>query len=145
MRRAGALLRSARQFRRDAGGAGTLEFVLTLPLFLVPLAFAVELGLFLVAHQDVVNNVRSAVRYLSRTDCTSTHQDRARNIVRTGHLLDEGSPPYPLIFDEGNLCPNNRVRISVLVHFPLSIWGLTGNQTPMIPFRVREDLPAGGG
>jgi len=137
-------------FFRSQRGTGTIEFVVSLPLFLVALAFAYEFGQFLLTHQNVVNNVHVAARYLSRTACLDVHQERATNLIKTGQL-DESDSPLPMsIGPVGGFCQFDgagvpvRVRIDVLVNFPLSIFGLTGDARPSIPFRVMEDLPVAG-
>jgi hypothetical protein len=139
-------LRFLSLFARADRGAGTIEFVLALPLFLAALAFAFEFGQIFIAHQNTVNNVRAAARYLSRTDCRDIHEQRAQNIVQTGRLLDDSPAPYPITFDTLDFCRNGRVSINVLVQFPLTLFPLASDDVgPSLPFRVREDLPIGGG
>jgi Flp pilus assembly protein TadG len=141
-----ARLNFRRFFSKDDRGAGTIEFVLVLPLFLAALALAFEFGQIFIAHQNTVNNVRAAARYLSRTDCRDVHEERAQNIVQTGRLLDDSPPQYPTTFDSLDFCQNGRVRINVLVQFPLTLFPLASRAVgPSLPFRVREDLPIGGG
>ena len=79
--------RSSASFARDRDGAVTIEFVVTLPLFLVALAFAFEFGQIFLAHQSTVNNVRAASRYLSRTAVTPANLACAQDIVRTGRMV----------------------------------------------------------
>jgi Flp pilus assembly protein TadG len=151
--------RRAAEFATDRRGAGTLEFVLTLPLYLLALGFAFEFGRFLLAHQSVVNNVRSAARYLARSDMSGTSQSNAERIVRTGRIATPGVTPDYL--DPSNAvvtvtptystfsAPTFReagrtMRIRVDVTYRLSSLGLLsfgqGAGLLNIPFTVVEDL-----
>jgi Flp pilus assembly protein TadG len=139
--------RSISSFLNSRQGTGTVEFVLSIPLFLVALAFAYELGQFLLAHQNVVNNVHAAARYLSRTACLDEHEERAKNIIRTGRIDGDSEVPWMTIGPAGGLCQDDgagalRVHIDVLADFQFSI-GFPGSG-PSIPFRVKEDLPVAG-
>lgn len=151
--------RRMRRFAADRGGAGTLEFVMTLPLYLLALGFAFEFGRFLLAHQSVVNNVRSAGRYLARSDMSGTSQANAVRIVRTGRIAPGGvtpdylsdasavvtvSPTYSTFFAPTFREDGRTMRIRVDVTYSLSSLGLIsfGTQAGLfgIPFTVVEDL-----
>lgn len=155
--------RSSASFARDRDGAVTIEFVVTLPLFLVALAFAFEFGQIFLAHQSTVNNVRAASRYLSRTAVTPANLACAQDIVRTGRMvLSAGAcaAPVPGTYPEyleathadvtidadyATFGPptfakaGKTIRIDVRVEYPLSIFSLAGDNRPFIPFRVTED------
>lgn len=152
-------LRRTRDFAADRKGAGTLEFVMTLPLFLLALGFAFEFGRFLLAHQSVVNNVRSAARYLARSDMSGTAQSNAVRIVRTGRITTPGvtpdylsganavvtvTPTYSTFSAPTFREAGRTTRIRVDVTYPLSSLGLISFGTEAgllnIPFTVVEDL-----
>lgn len=152
--------RGPRSFAKDRNGAVTIEFVVTLPLFLAALAFAFEFGQIFLAHQSTVNNVRAASRYLSRADlstqtATAISLSRARNIIRTGQVFGGSAPGYlddiclpvsecidtsyttfgPPTFTKAG----RTVRLKVRVDYPLSIFGLAGETRASVPFVVVED------
>jgi Flp pilus assembly protein TadG len=141
-------------FRRDERGAATIEFVVTLPLFLAALAFAFEFGQIFLAHQATVNNVRAASRYLSRSDLSGDDITRATNMVRTGQLTGGSAPTYLLAanadvsidpeyttFSDANFSRSGvTARIFARVDFPLTIFGFLGDNRPTIPFVVVEDF-----
>src|ERR1044071_8804165 len=81
-------------YSRDEKGAVTIEFVVILPMFLVVLAIAFEFGQIFLAHQQTVDNVREAARYLSRSDLSDADVTRATNIVRTGKLTGGTTPDW---------------------------------------------------
>lgn len=138
-------------FRRSDDGAVTIEFVCSLPLFLVALAFAFEFGQFFLAHQSTANNVRAATRYLSRTDASIQSQIIARRIVRTGELSGGTAPGYLRFADvdfdlEDVINPGpDRPSISIWklttrVSYQPTLFGFLGGQNLTIPFVVREDF-----
>ena len=143
---------SAAEFARAERGTVTIEFVVTLPLFLVALAFAFEFGQFFLAHQSTVNNVRAASRYLSRTDATRADRTRAESIVRTGQIAGGTAPGYladatvdvssqNLIDPDDQDRPLIRIwRISARVGYQPSLFGFFGGDNAKIPFVVREDI-----
>lgn len=146
-------LPSPLKFVKGADGSVTIEFVVTIPLFLAALAFAFEFGQAFLAHQSTVNNVRSASRYLARVPVSQAASDCARAIVQTGKLnmQDSGLCPLPSTSSYPSyLAPesatievtqdNARVRIRARVDFPLSIFGLAADAAPAIPFVVVEDV-----
>jgi len=140
-------------FGRSQRGAVTIEFVLTIPLFLVALAFAFEFGQFFLAHQSTVNNVRAAARYLARADVT-TPQKRtlaranANDIIRTGQIGGANPPGYLASACTSDPCitlTGSTVRVDVLVVYPLQFFTLVdGGDRTGIPIRVREDLRRAG-
>lgn len=143
------------RFLKDTKAAVTVEFVVTLPMFLAALAFAFEFGQIFLAHQSTANNVRAATRYLSRSDLSSTDLTRAENIVRTGIPVGGTAPDYLNTANATvNINPSYRtfgppefsrsgqtVRIRTEVTFPLSIFGLVdGGASLSIPFVIVEDI-----
>jgi Flp pilus assembly protein TadG len=135
-------------------GAVTIEFVVTLPLFLAALAFVFEFGRIFVAHQATVNNVRSAARYLSRSDMAAGDLTIATNIVRTGQTTGGVTPDYLApanatititdpyeTFSNADFRVNGRTfRVVVRVGFPLTIFGFVNDDGfATIPFVVVED------
>lgn len=145
--------RNLESFQACQRGAVTIEFVMTIPLFLAALAFAFEFGRFFLAHQSTVNNVRSAARYLSRVEITDANFDCAKYIVRTGRMdFGDGVCAAP---DEGDypdyLAPANadiaiarnaqRIFIRTDVRFPLTIFGFVdGSGRSNLRFAVQEDV-----
>ena len=71
-----------RDFLGDRDGSMTVEFVATLPLLLVALAFSFEFGKALWAYDVTSRDVRAAVRYLSRAPSSYTAQ--AECVAKTG-------------------------------------------------------------
>jgi Flp pilus assembly protein TadG len=151
--------RRVSEFATDRKGAGTLEFVLTLPLYLLALGFAFEFGRFLLAHQSVVNNVRSAARYLARSDMSGASQTNAVRIVRTGRMTTPGvtpdylepanavvtvTPTYSTFSAPTFREAGRTMRIRVDVSYRLSSLGMLsfGQEAGVlsIPFTVIEDL-----
>lgn len=140
------------KFLRNERGAVTIEFVVTLPLFLAALAFAFEFGQIFVAHQSTVHNVRAASRYLARTDAGDADVDRARNIVRTGQLVGGITPDYLETADldvefERSIDPADpqrptiRIwRIRAEVDYQPVLFGFIGGGSITIPFVVREEF-----
>lgn len=145
-------MRKRRHFARDERGSITIEFVVMLPLFLAALAFTFEFGRVFVAHQGTVNNVRSAMRYLSRSDLSGNDVTAATNIVRTGVPAGGAAPDYlasatvdintnyksePTAFSR----PVQTIRIFTKVEIPLLIFGFVDSDGPAkIPFVVVEDM-----
>jgi Flp pilus assembly protein TadG len=140
-------LRSLIDFGRDKTAAATIEYAMTLPLFLAALAFCFEFSQLFLAHQTTVNNVRSAARYLSRVNSVSAAETAARRIIRTGspdsglsapsYLSQACRPPGPDCISTAG----SRVRVQVRVEYPLIIFSLIGGDNrATIPFVVREDI-----
>jgi hypothetical protein len=131
------------RFSKSQTGAVTIEFVATMPLFLVALAFAFEFGQFFLAHQSTVNNVRAAARFLSRIDNPDSNLARADNIVLRGQVSGGVTPTYL----EGS-CPcadpiggNGIIHVQVRGSYPLTIFSfIDGGERPSIPFVVTEDV-----
>jgi hypothetical protein len=144
--------RIAAKFARGDSGAVIIEFVATLPIFLAALAMSFEFGRVLIAHHGVVNNARSAARYLARTDGGVAAQANAKNIVRTGKLSGGAAPdwlPASAVVVKTDYAPfssadfresGNVARVYVRANFPLSIFGfLSEGAGPTLPFVVVED------
>ena len=143
------------KFIKDRTGSSTIEFVVTMPLFLAALAFSFEFGQIFLAHQSTVNNVRAAARYLSRSDLSAADMAAAENIVRTGRFAG-GTPAEYLTtanatvsiddeyttFSDDDFSRNGKtLRIVTRVDFPLTIFGFIGGAGPAsIPFVVVEDM-----
>jgi Flp pilus assembly protein TadG len=144
--------RGLNSFLASRRGAVTIEFVLTIPLFLIALAFAFEFGQLFLAHQSTVNNVRSAARYLARTSLNASDFDRADNIIRTGQPTGGSAPEYLAdacdttcaTFNNGN----KQLSVTVRVNYPLTLFGFIssgsqacdGDTQPCIPFVVQENV-----
>jgi Flp pilus assembly protein TadG len=75
---------SVSNFWRQRSGSATVEFVCTIPLILAAMAFSFEFGRALWAHQILTENVRSAVRFLSRNELNDASRTLAGIIVSTG-------------------------------------------------------------
>jgi Flp pilus assembly protein TadG len=139
--------KSFRDFLSRRHGAVTIEFVVTIPLFLAALAFAFEFGQIFLAHQSTVNNVRSAARYLARTGLDGSDFDRANNIIRTSQIAGGNAPDYLsdecqatfscATFNSGT----GRIQVQVRVDYPLQLFGfVNGSELASIPFVVEEDV-----
>lgn len=135
------------QFLRDSDGAITIEFVMTLPIFLIALAFSFEFGQYFLAHQNTVNNVRAASRYLARIDDPEEHLAEAANIIRTGRTQGGQAPDYlenactspaTCIFEPAG-GPSNARTVRAQVALPVQLLGIIGISADM-KFTVREDL-----
>jgi Flp pilus assembly protein TadG len=135
-------------------GAVTIEFIVTLPLFVAALAFVFEFGRIFTAHQGTVNNVRSALRYLSRSDMSAADITRATNIVRTGQISGGVTPdylspanatitftdPYETFSNADFRVDGRTIRVVTRVEFPLTLFGIVNNDGfATIPFVVVED------
>jgi Flp pilus assembly protein TadG len=155
------------KFLGDRQGLGTIEFVATLPMFLAALAFAFEFGQIFLAHQSVVNNVRSAARFLSRVPMTSENRIIAANIIRTGQPFGGVAPAYMQgvcvpssscieaddVIGDGN-ADDDHYDITVQVNYPLTIFNFAErendpfNDAPgglgTISFGVRENIRHSG-
>ncbi|MDP3738234.1 MAG: TadE/TadG family type IV pilus assembly protein [Hyphomonadaceae bacterium] len=134
-------------FGAQDSGAVTIEFVVTLPLFLAALAFAFEFGNIFVAHQATVNNVRAASRYLSRSDMSASDITKATNMVRNGRLAGGTTPNYLTSINATVSMPaaasvqsGDVFEVRTRVDYPLSIFSLAGDNRATIPFVVVEDL-----
>ena len=146
--------RLLKKFIAARDGSATIEFVVTLPLFLAALAFAFEFGQIFLAHQSTVDNARMAARYLSRSDLSATDITRATNMVRTGRVTGGTAPDYLTAANATvTITPSystfstptfsrsgQTTRVKVLVNFPLTIFGFIGDTRATIPFVVVEDL-----
>lgn len=149
-----------RRFGRDENGAITIEFVLMFPLLLAGLAFSFEFGRLFVAHHTAVNNMRAAVRYLSRTDLSNAAQANAENLVRFGNLTgtaQDGNPINWVTFDSVNvntsyatysdtnfIFDGNTIRITAIMNFQPLLFGLTGQGNGVIQFGLAEDMRHAG-
>lgn len=146
---------SPRKFAQDRTASATIEFVVTMPMFLAALAFAFEFGQIFLAHQSTVNNVRSAARYLSRSDLSASDISIAENIIRAGKTSggiqpEYLTPTYAIVTiddDYATFGPptftrsGKTIRIVTRVNYPLTIFGfIEDGGRPNIPFVVVEDL-----
>ena len=143
-----------RAFRHEDGSI-TVEFVVTFPLILAALAFSFEFGRLFIAHHTAVNNVRAAVRYLSRSNLDASNLQVAQNIVRTGLAAGGGLPPWvdssedvsvqitpadSTFSDDNFRVSGQTIRIQTTVNYHVSIasfLGLGGNDIPII---ITEDI-----
>jgi len=142
----------AKRFLRDERGAVTIEFVVTLPMFLAALAFSYEFGQLFLAQQSTVNNVRSAARFLSRVDLNNNNRDLAEDIIRMGKLpsriaannivpdyLEDtcgGGGPHCITWDD-----NGTIEFTVKAKYRLSIFRFADQDAPTdIPFVIRERI-----
>lgn len=86
---------------RDNSGSLTVEFVLTIPIILAALFFSYEFGRAIWAYEVVAQDVRTAVRYLSRAEGVdfSNASDpaivAAENLAKTGQTANGGTLHYP--------------------------------------------------
>lgn len=150
-----------RNFARDENGLVTIEFVVMIPLFLAVLAFSFEFGRVFVVHHGIVNNARSAARYLARAsiagNCVKPAAmsciDRARMIVRTGKLdgVEADAPawlpasavvitPAYSTFTSANFREAGQtLRIDVRATYPLDIFGFAAAGFTGIRLRIVED------
>src|SRR5436305_7452424 len=86
------IAKALRQFAGTSNGSVTVEFIATLPLLLVTLAFSFEFGYALWAYDVASRDVQAAARYLARacsagvTPCTlsATDTTKALNVAMTG-------------------------------------------------------------
>jgi|GEM_PF-6054512 len=78
----------SRCYRADRRGTSTVEFVIGLPLLLLAMVFVFEFSTLFWAHHIAVNDVRSAVRFLSRAPLAEPYLTAARNIAKTGDPAD---------------------------------------------------------
>lgn len=147
-----------RRKQSEEGGV-TLEFVITLPLFIGVLAFIFEFGQVFLAYHDTVNNVRAASRYLSRTlnPGGALEMQNAEDIVRAGRIGGTGPDWREAAtvqidgaartvaaggaFDD----PRSSARITVEAQFPVFLLGLVnifqpGNRRGTITFAIAEDV-----
>lgn len=152
------LIKKRRQ-RSGEEGSTTLEFVLSLPLFVGLLAFVFEFGQIFLAYHDTVNNVRAASRYLSRTlDPTGPQAvANADDLVRAGVIGGTG-PEWresavvqingdARLIAAGSTFERERMsaRIVVTVDYPVFLLGLVNIFTPggnpgTITFAIAEDI-----
>ena len=93
------IAKALRQFARTSHGSVTVEFIATLPLLLVTLAFSFEFGYALWAYDTAARDVRAAARYLARAcssggyPCTlgSADTNSALNIAMRGSPFDSNT------------------------------------------------------
>ena len=150
---AGAIRRGRKpHLLRDERGSVTIEFVVMLPLLLAAMGLAFEFGQLFLAHNNTVNNVRDAARYLSRSQLTDTQMTTADSIVRTGlpsggtapAYLDtatvEIDPDYDSFGDTNFRVATDIVRVRVAVDYPLTIFDFAVEGHTTIPFVVRDDV-----
>jgi Flp pilus assembly protein TadG len=138
-----AASRGARKFGRDERGIATIEFVVTLPLLVGALAFAFEFGSYFLAHQETVNNVRSAARFLARSANVSASANDAITIVRTGRFGGTAIPEYLNATNAAVTVSSSGgvVTVNARVNYPVIMFGLLGSPgTTSIPFNVRENV-----
>lgn len=143
---------SKRRFLRKEDGSITVEFVVTFPLILAALAFAFEFGRMFVAHHTLVNNVRSAERYLSRSDLSASRISEAEEIVRTGfpsggslpewaQSIDVSITPAQSTFSDANYRTGGTViRVDATANFQFLIANFFGDERAIIPIAVTEDI-----
>ena len=99
--------RSLQSFFKDQAGSLTVEFVALTPMLLVALIFAIDFGRELWAYDTIVRDLRTAVRYLSRTsnDCgasTAAYRTQAESLAKcsatscgTSHFpWNNGTPTF---------------------------------------------------
>ena len=153
------LKRHGLRARRSEEGGVTLEFVITLPLFIGVLAFIFEFGQIFLAYHDTVNNVRAASRYLSRTvDPTGAMEmANADDIIRSGRIGGTGpdwresasvqiNGAARTVAAGGSFDnPRTSARIVVVVDYPVFLLGLVNIFTPgdnpgVISFAIAEDV-----
>lgn len=90
-----------RAFAKDNRGLITVEFVCVLPMILAAMYFVFEFGRAFWAYEVASQDVRSAVRYLSRAeqvDFTNTGGGyilKAENLAKTGTADASSSMHYP--------------------------------------------------
>jgi len=142
----------SKQFGRNEDGAITIEFVVTFPLILCALAFSFEFGRMFIAHHTLVNNVRSAERYLARTDLTSDRIDKAKQIVLTGVPSGGTQPPWiasntididtsAATFSSDDFREGGQViQIDATINFQFLIANFFGNDSATIPISIVEDI-----
>ena len=141
-----------RRFLRGDEGSITVEFVVTFPLLLAALAFAFEFGRLFVAHHTLVNNVRSAERFLSRSDLSNDRISQAEEIVRTGSISGGTAPawvesatvtitPAQTTFADTNFrLAGQVIRIEATVNFQFLIATFIGDERATVPITIVEDI-----
>ncbi len=141
-----------RRFLRRDDGSITVEFVITYPLILAALAFAFEFGRMFIAHHMLVNNVRSAERYLARSDLSTGRISEAEEIIRTGApsggdmpkwatSIDVVITPAQATFTDVNFREGSQViRIDATMNFQPLIASFFGGANGTIPIAVIEDI-----
>ena len=138
-----------------------------LPVILSALAFAFEFGRLMIAHHTTSNNVRAAVRYLSRADLDlvtnsgSAVRTATDNIIRTGQASGGALPgwvdgasditinvtPAQSTFSDTNFRENGQVlRVATTVNFRFLIFrflNIYNDATPQggfVPIVIVEDI-----
>ncbi len=152
MTNAGGTIRRKRRFLMASDGSVTIETVVLFPMLLIALTFSFEFGRLFIAHHTTVNNVRSAVRYLSRSDLSATQQNQAEAIVRTGKPTGGTAPdwmtgatititPAQSTFTDTDFRTGGQIiRIRAEVNFPVSLFGFINDQRSGIPITIVEDI-----
>jgi Flp pilus assembly protein TadG len=146
-----------KRFLRNQSGTVTIEFVVMIPLFLAALAFSFEFGRLFIAHNVVVNHMRSAVRYVSRSDLSNADITAAENIIRTGkpngvvadqpvfltsaNAVITWTNPYATFTTADFSRGGKTIRVTTRVNFPLLMFNLASASSPVtIPFVIVEDF-----
>jgi hypothetical protein len=152
-RRGGYLGRKT--FLRASDGAITIEFVVMFPLIVAALAFSFEFGRIILAHHTVVNNVRSAMRFLSRVDDPVARFNEVEEIVCTGRPSGGTRPNWmgtctvppatQTAFSDADFRESGQVlHLEAQVSIPLYIFHLFGNNQTSISINIAEDLRHAG-
>jgi Flp pilus assembly protein TadG len=93
------------RLRRDAAGAGAVEFALMLPVFLLITAGMIDLGRALYQTNTIEKSLRAGAMYAARNSypLTTAQKAEAENIVKKGnragtgkYLIDGWSDPASL-------------------------------------------------
>lgn len=71
-------------FRSEENGGATIEFMICLPLILVAFVFVFEFSQLFWAHHVAANNVRSAIRFISRAPLVEPFLTQTENLAKTG-------------------------------------------------------------
>lgn len=133
-------------------GSITVETVVMFPLILAALAFSFEFGRLFIAHHTTVNNVRAAVRYLSRSDLTADQLDAVETIVKTGKASGGAEPawmadanvtitPSQSTFTDANYRTGGQIiRVQVTVPYQPLIFSFVNDDIASIPFTIAEDM-----
>ncbi|MEL6598769.1 MAG: TadE/TadG family type IV pilus assembly protein [Pseudomonadota bacterium] len=119
----GAIRRSVARFIRDAGGAVTVEFVVTLPILFAVLAFASQYGRAMQVRNAMDVAVRDAARYVARAPTVSgvipnEFTAKATDLV-TARIISSGDAVTAV--NKVNITTTTTdivVDVEVLVEFP---------------------------
>ncbi|WP_265587340.1 TadE/TadG family type IV pilus assembly protein [Sphingomicrobium arenosum] len=130
-----ALASTSRRLRRDDKGAAAAELALAIPMLLVLLLGAVELGNYFVSGHAVQKGVRDASRYaariryddLSSSSCTfnsgTAFETAIKNVARTGSVDGTAEPRLNFWSDNSTLtvtleCDDTGTYAGVFSGFP---------------------------